>query len=138
MLMHPYLDIPYNPRLKNFLGGFDTYDREESLGVELSGYDPECPSDRDYLIFRFIVNRFSGLSYRHKFVLFNMLGDTLESDVSIFIEAFKHDPLIPSLLPLGLSNMKNPRAFFEDIYIKLSEVWLNDLCKAGREDRSTW
>lgn len=70
MLMHPFLAVPYNPSLGHFLGGFDIYDREESLGVELSAYDPDCPLDREFLISKFIIKRFAGLSYRHKFVLF--------------------------------------------------------------------
>jgi hypothetical protein len=57
MLMHPYLNVPYDPSLGHFLGGFDIYDREESLGVELSVCDPECPSDRELLISRFIVKQ---------------------------------------------------------------------------------
>jgi hypothetical protein len=61
MLMHPFLDVPYNPSLGHFLGGFDIYDREESLGIELSEYDPSCPLDREFLISKFIIKRFAGV-----------------------------------------------------------------------------
>ncbi|UCP08738.1 hypothetical protein K5R88_23425 [Pseudomonas sp. MM213] len=138
MLMHPFLDIPYNPNLGHFLGGFDIYDREESLGVELSEYDPGCPSDREFLISRFVVKRFAGLSYRHKFVLFFMLGEALDGDSKVFAEVFEHDPISPSLLPPGWDEMKDPKAFFEDVYVKLSEAWVEDLYKASQEDFSTW
>ncbi|BBP66476.1 hypothetical protein PHLH5_40170 [Pseudomonas sp. Cab53] len=32
MLMHPFLDRPYDPQISHFLGGFEIYDCEESLG----------------------------------------------------------------------------------------------------------
>ncbi|MGY2341468.1 hypothetical protein ACW9HW_19795 [Pseudomonas sp. SDO5532_S415] len=136
--MHPFLDVPYNPCLEHFLGGFDIYDREESLGVQLSGYDPDCPSDRELLITQFVVKRFAGLSYRHKFVLLSVLGEALEGDSSVFFEVLEHDPMSYSLLPPGWNEMKDPRAFFEDVYVKLSEAWVDDLYKASREDRSRW
>jgi hypothetical protein len=138
MLMHPFLNVPYNPRLEHFFGGFDIYDREESLGVELAAYDPDCPSDREFLISRFIIKRFAGLSYRHKFVLFFVLGEALDSGSSVFSEVLEHDPMSHSLLPLGWNAMKDPRAFFEDIYVKLSEAWVDDLYKASQEDFSEW
>ena len=138
MLMHPYLNVPYNPSLGHFLGGFDIYDREESLGEELSEYDPDCPSDRDFLISKFIVKRFAALSYRHKFVLVSVLGDALDGDPSVFLEVLEHDPILPSSLPPGWDEMKNPKAFFEDVYLKLSEAWIDDLYKASQEDFSTW
>ncbi|MCU1763672.1 hypothetical protein NTD84_28660 [Pseudomonas sp. 14P_8.1_Bac3] len=138
MLMHPYLDIPYSPRLEHFLGGFDIYDLEDSLGVELSKYDPECPYDRGFLISRYIVKRFAALSYRHKFVLFFVLVEALDGDPKVFSDVLEHDPISPSLLPLGWDEMNDPKAFFEDVYVKLSEAWAEDLYKASQEDFSTW
>jgi hypothetical protein len=138
MLMHPYLDVPYNPQLKHFLGGFDIYDREETLGSELAEYDPECPSDRVGLISKFVVKRFSGLTYRHKFVLFSVLGVALDGEISYLAKVFKHDPFSHSLLPFGWNEMKDPKSFFEHIYSILSEVWTDDLYLASQEDCSTW
>ena len=138
MLMHPYLDVPYNPSLEHFLGGFDIYDREESIGVQLSAYDPGCPSDREFLISQFVIKRFAGLSYRHKFVLFFVLGEALDGESSVFSEVLEHDPISHSLLPLGWNEMKDPRAFFEDMYAQLSEAWVDDLYKASQEDFLTW
>ncbi|WP_213940080.1 hypothetical protein [Pseudomonas sp. dw_612] len=138
MLMHPFLDVPYNPSLGHFLGGFDIYDREESLGVELSAYDPDCSLDREFLISRFIVKRFARLSYRHKFVLFYVLCEALDGGASVFSEIFDHDPKAHSLLPVGWSEMKDPKAFFEDVHIKLSEAWHDDLYKASQEDVTSW
>ena len=138
MLKHPYLNVPYSPRLEHFLGGFDIYDREESLGVALSAYDPDCPSDRDFLISQFVVKRFAGLSYRHKFVLCSVLGEALDGDPSVFSKVLEHDPMSHSLLPEGWNEMKDSRAFFEDVYNKLSEVWVDDLYKASQEDFLNW
>lgn len=138
MLMHPYLNIPYEPRLGHFLGGFDIYDREESLGDELSAYDPDCPADREFLISRFIVKRFTGLSYRHRFILVSVLDEALKGDPSVFSDVLEHDPISPSSLPPEWDEMKNPKAFFEDVYLKLSEAWAEDLQKASLEDFTTW
>ncbi|WP_166224978.1 hypothetical protein [Pseudomonas atagonensis] len=138
MLMHPYLDIPYDPKLKHFLGGFDIYDREETLGAELAEYDPECPLDRERLISRFVVTRFAGLSHRHKFVLLSVLSEALAGDESVFFTVLKHDPLSRSLLPIGWGEMQDPKIFFRDIYIKLSEVWEEELYVADQEGFSAW
>jgi len=132
MLMHPYLDAPYNPQLKHFLGGFDIYDREETLGAELEKYDPECPIDRTELIRRFIVKRFSGLTPRHKLVLVSVLRRSLDGETSKLSDVFKHDPFSHSLLPLGWNEMKDPRVFFEHVYSILTEVWANELSLARR------
>lgn len=138
MLMHPYLDVPYNPQLKHFLGGFDIYDREETLGSDLAEYDLENPSDREDLISKFIVKRFSGLTHRHKFLLFSVLGEALDGEASKLYEVFKHDPFSHSLLPFGWNEMKDPRSFFEHVYSVLSEVWVDELYLASQEDCSTW
>ena len=138
MLMHPYLDVPYNPQLKHFLGGFDIYDREETLGSDLAEYDLENPSDREGLISKFIVKRFSGLTHRHKFLLFFVLGEALDGEGSKLYEVFKHDPFSHSLLPFGWNEMKDPRSFFEHVYSVLSEVWVDELYLASQEDCSTW
>lgn len=138
MLMHPYLDVQYKPRLKHFLGGFDIYDREESLGAELSEYDPECPSDRMSLITKFIVKRFSCLSYRHKFVLVAVLVEALAGETKRLFEVFEHDPFSHTLLPYGWNEISDPRKFFEHVYVVLSEVWVDELFLAGQEDCATW
>lgn len=138
MLMHPFLDVPYNPSLGHFLGGFDIYDREESLGEQLSVYDPECSLDREFLISQFVLQRFVGLSYRHKFVLFFVLGEALDGDPSVFSKVLEHDPMSHSSLPPGWDEMKDPRAFFEHVYVALAEAWVDDLYKASQEDFLTW
>ncbi|MNC29843.1 hypothetical protein D3C75_781110 [compost metagenome] len=78
------------------------------------------------------------MSYRHKFVLFSVLGDALDGGLGVFSEVLEHDPISHSLLPSGWNEMKDPRAFFEDIYVALSEVWVDDLYKASQEDVLTW
>lgn len=138
MLMHPYLDVLYAPQLKHFLGGFDIYDREESLGVELSEYDPECHSDRADLIYRFVAGRFAGLSYRHKFVLLSVLEKALDGEASKFFEVFKHDPFSHTLLPYGWNELKDPRGFFEHVYLILCEIWGDELDLASQEDYTNW
>ncbi|MFW0756591.1 hypothetical protein ACN1C3_17910 [Pseudomonas sp. H11T01] len=138
MLKHPFLNAPYTPGLGHFLGGFDIYDREDSLGEELCKYDPNCPGDRAVLICRYVTYRYRNLSYRHKFVLLSVLVNALEDEDYDFSDVLAHDPESHSSLPPGWDEMKNPRAFFEDICILATEDWVEELYKASQEDPSTW
>ena len=48
--MHPFLNIPYQPKLRYLLGPFDIYDLEETLGKESAEYDINLDSNREQLI----------------------------------------------------------------------------------------
>lgn len=138
MLMHPFLDRPYEPQLGHFLGGFEIYDCEETLGEELSKYDPDCAQDRKVLIYRYVIHRFRNLSYRHKFVFFCILAESLDEPEYDFSKLFEHEVISHSALPPEWDEMKEFRAFFEDIYKYLTEEWVDDLYKASQEDPSIW
>jgi hypothetical protein len=137
MLKHPFLDAPYNPALKHFLGGFDIYD-QESLGEELLGYDPDCAEDRVFLINKYVLRRFRRLSYRHKLVKVSVLIRALEDESYDFSDVFQHVPQSYSSLPPGWDEMREPRAFFEDIYKLTSAAWGEELYQASQEDASMW
>lgn len=46
MLRHPFLKEDFFPELMWFIGQFDVYDREETLGAILAVYDPNNEEDR--------------------------------------------------------------------------------------------
>ncbi len=85
MLMHPFLDRPYDPQISHFLGGFEIYDCEETLGEELSQFDLNSAEDRKELIYKYVVHRFRDLSYRHKFLFFvcSQLHSTIRSMILV-------------------------------------------------------
>ncbi|WLH14118.1 hypothetical protein PSH58_07265 [Pseudomonas hefeiensis] len=138
MLMHPFLDRLYDPQIGHFLGGFEVYDCEETLGEELLQYDIECARDRKKLIYKYVVHRFRNLSYRHKFLFFCVLAIALDDPDYDFSKVFEHEVVSHSALPPGWDEMEDFRVFFEDIYKYLAEEWSEELDKASQEDPTTW
>jgi len=126
------------PAPSYFLGGFDIYDREETLGVELENYDPEDPQDRIELIENHCLNRYENTSYKHKFALLKSLENALLDRNFDFSALFEDTPEEYSSLPSGWDEMKNPKAFFEEIFRLASEKWKEDLTRASAEYPSTW
>lgn len=138
MLKHPFLDIPYEPKLRYFLGPFDIYDREETLGEEFARYDINNNADREYLIKKHIIDKSTDLNYRHRKSLFDTLGAALNDDNYDFSQLFAQAPGYYCTLPWGWADMADPRIFFEDIYRLTQEGWKDDLQKASLEDPATW
>jgi len=138
MLLDKDSGIPYCPTPAYFLGGFDIYDREETLGTELETYNLEDPKDRIELIEKYCLNRHENLSYRHKFVLFKSLENALLDKNYNFNKLLEDDPEEYLSFPSGWNEMKNPKTFFEEILRLASEKWKSDLAKASIEDPSTW
>lgn len=138
MLMHPFLDRPYEPQISHFLGGFEIYDCEETLGEELSQYDVDCARDRKELIYKYVIHRFRKLSYRHKFLFFCVLAIALDDPEYDFGEVFEHEVVSHAALPPGWDEMEDSRVFFEDIYKYLAEEWSEELDKASQEDPASW
>jgi hypothetical protein len=130
--------VPYTPTPSYFLGCFDIYDREETLGEELRKYDPNSPADREILILNYSLSRRWRITYRQKFALYKCLEEALRDSDYDFQELFLHDCQKHSSLPDGWDVMDNPRVFFEDIYRLASELWADDLRRAESEDKSTW
>lgn len=138
MLMHPFLNIPYAPKLKYFLSGFDIYDLEDSLGAAIATYDINQAEDRAHLIQHLIIERCSDLNHRHKKSLVDVLSAALDDEGYDFSKVLKQDPSSHCALPCGWDRMDNPREFFENIYQLASEGWREDLRLASLEDPSTW
>lgn len=138
MLMHPFLNIPYRPKLQYFLGGFDIYDREETLGAAIATYDITLPRDRAHLIKHLVIDRNTDLTYRHKNSLIDILSTALNDSEYDFSKILSQDLNTHCALPSGWDCMVNPRTFFEDIHILACEGWSQELHQASLEDQSTW
>ncbi len=136
MLIDPGTEQPYVPTPSYFLGCFDIYDREETLGEELEQFDPNNPADREELILKYCLTR--KRSYRHRFLLYKCLEEALQDEAYDFKSLLAYDPEAYSSFPYGWDEMENTRAFFEDIFRLATLEWKDDLQKASLEDQSTW
>ncbi|EJM21612.1 hypothetical protein PMI22_01755 [Pseudomonas sp. GM21] len=136
MLIDPGTEQPYVPTPSYFLGCFDIYDREETLGEELEQFDPNNPADREELILKYCLTR--KRSYRHRFLLYKCLEEALQDAAYDFKSLLAYDPEAYSSFPCGWDEMDNTRAFFEDIFRLATLEWKDDLQKASLEDQSTW
>lgn len=138
MLKNPFVDEEFVPDLMWFIGQFDVYDREETRGVILAGYNPDDEHDRSMLIVKYGLD-LECLSYRHKYVLMNFLGSKLNDPGFDFQSLFEIDEDCAGSWPRGeWYNLKDPKGFLQDIYILAKKTWKEDLQKAAREDPSTW
>jgi hypothetical protein len=137
-MIDPGTGQPYIPTPSYFLGGFDTYDREETLGEALEAFDPNDPIDRKSLVLAYCLTDLCEIPYRQKYLLVKCLESALFDRDYDFQALLENDPEECSSLPSGWDKMENPRAFFEDIYRLASEEWKDDLHKASLEDQSTW
>lgn len=136
MHIDPGTGLPYIPTPSYFLGCFDIYDREETLGVELDRFDPNDVSDREKLIVNYSLK--VRRSYREKFLLYKCLEEALLDNGYDFQALLEDDPEEHSSFPYGWDEMDDPRVFFADIYRLAGDFWSEDLRKAEAEDRSTW
>lgn len=138
MLRDPFLGEAFHPDLMWLIGVFDVYDHEETLGAELSIYDPNNRRDRGELIRKYSLN-LGYLNYRHKLVLVESLADKLNDKSYDFQGLFDIDEDEAASWPRGeWYELENPRGFLEHVYTLALEVWKDELVKAGSEDRSTW
>ncbi|MGE8097457.1 hypothetical protein [Pseudomonas fluorescens] len=138
MLRDPFLNEEFEPDLMWFIGVFDVYDREETLGAELEVYDPDNATDRAVLISKYSLN-LNYLSYRHKFVLVEALAGKLSDQSYDFQHLFEIDEEEAASWPRGeWYRLKDPRGFLQDVYMLALEAWKSDLHNASLEDQSTW
>ncbi len=139
MLRHPFLnEEEFYPSLMWFIGVFDIYDREETLGAELGIYNPNLEDDRAVLIKQYSLN-LGYLNYRHKLVLVEFLAAKLADNSYDFQDLFKIDEDEAASWPRGeWYELESPRDFLQHVYTLAQEVWRDDLLKASLEDRNTW
>ena len=136
MFIDPGTQKPYIPTPSYFLGCFNIYDREETLGEELEKFNPNDPLDRQELILKYCLVR--NRTYKHRFLLYKCLGDALQNESYDFQSLFKHDPEEYASFPDGWEEIENARGFFEDIYRLAAVEWKEDLHKAILEEPFTW
>ena len=138
MLRDPFLNEPFDPNLKWFIGVFDVYDREQSLGKVLDKYNPNEKVDREVLIKNYALN-LNYLTYRHRYVLLKALESNLSDESYDFQSLFEISEEDASSWPRAeWYELENPRDFLLDIYVLAQILWKDDLQKASQEDPSTW
>ena len=138
MLRNPFVDKDFEPTLLYWLGGISIFDREETLGEALWVYNPNENADREKIIRMFLLSKLAYLPYRHRFLMFKILGDALAQSDFDFSKKFESDHDDPRILAWDETEIENPRGFFEDIYRLARDEWKDDLHKASLEDQSTW
>lgn len=138
MLRWPKFNTPFEPTMHYWLGGISVFDREETLGAELWAYNPNDQGDRAVVIRKYILRRFECLTYRHRFLLVEMLKDALSFPDFDFSSLFKSDDEANIYLAWDETEIYNSRVFFEEIYGAALEEWEVDLYRAGLEDQSLW
>lgn len=138
MLKHPFVDMPYELKISSILAGISIYDREETLGEALWVYNPNEKNDREVIIRRFIISDFDYLTYRHRFLILELLRGILHQEDFDFSAQFESDYENPRVLAWDETEIDDPRGFFEDIYRLASEIWKDDVDKASLEDKATW
>ena len=138
MLRNPFVDEDFQPDLMWFIGVFDVYDREETLGAKFGRYNPNDKLERRKLIIEYGLN-LTYLSYRHKFLLVEELGKNLKDQAYDFQSLFEIDETETSCWPRNeWYELDDPRAFLSDVYTLANEAWAEELLKASLEDRSKW
>lgn len=138
MLKNPFLNEPFDPSLKWFIGVFDIYDKEQGPGLDLEKYNPNERADREFLIKNYALN-LSYLSYRHKYVLIKALESSLNNESYDFQSLFDINEDEAASWPREeWYELENPREFLVDVYQLAQISWKEDLQKASLEDQSTW
>lgn len=138
MLMQPFTNFPYEPKLSHVLGGISIYDREETLGEALWIYNPNSYEDQKKIINDFIVPDFDYLTYRHRFVIFKLLESHLHDADFDFSKEFESDYEDPRTLAWDETEIMDARGFFKHVFEIASESWKDDLVRASLEDQSQW
>ncbi|AUI88396.1 hypothetical protein BS333_18885 [Vibrio azureus] len=123
-LKYPETSMDFNPTPAFCLGGFNVYDRDDSLGEFLNQFDPNDP---EQLAAALDDRLFSGcieieFSPAHKKEIMEVLKEALMDSDYNFESLLEDDPDDYYYLPIEWE-IKNPRKFFEFVYLKMYEKW---------------
>lgn len=133
-LKYPNSNVAFVVGPGYFLGDFDVYDREETLGAKLDKFNPNDKSQLHLLLDEYFFNgaRVASLSPEHKAELIRVLEAALNNEEFDFSALVTHerDPEDYFTLPDSWS-IKDPRSMFINIYNITLEHWRNDLQVAG-------
>lgn len=131
-LTYPNTNIPFNPSPMYFLGEFDVYDREESLGEYLNQFDPNDRTEVNQLLRKLFFQgaRAQALTSAHKKVLIESLLAALRDPDYDFLSAFQPEEADTFCLPFDWE-IENGRLFFEEAYRLAMEFWGTELDSQG-------
>lgn len=124
MLKHPKSDVNFVISPGYFIGDFDVYDREETVGVRLAQIDP---NDEDQMRsamddFFFAGARVSMLTAEHKAELLRVLASALEDGNYEFDSLVRYDLGHGFSLPAEWE-IRDTRKFFSQIYRLAVQRW---------------
>ncbi len=132
-LKFPDSDVDFVVTPAYFLGDFDVYDREETLGEYLSNFNPNDTEQLCTVLEEKFFNggRLRKFSLGHKYELLRVLARALsdaEYDFAAVIDGLDDYFCLP-----WSWEIKYPRRFFETIYLKMYEHWGEELIADGFE-----
>ncbi|AUI85580.1 hypothetical protein BS333_03910 [Vibrio azureus] len=131
-LKYPETDIDFNPDPSFFIGAFDIYDQEETLGEYLNQFDPNDTEQLCFILEKEFFSVSLDLTVEHHDVLMRMLASALKDvdhDFSAYIYIEDDEYFF---LPFAWE-IKSPRRFFEVIYLKAYMNWSDQLMAEGLE-----
>jgi hypothetical protein len=134
VIKHPNSNVDFVVGPGFFLGDFDVYDREESLGQRLERFNPNDSAQLRSLMDEFFFKgaRVSGLNALHKAELVRVLADALANKDFDFRELIAPEGDFGDCFALPESwNIVNPRALFLDIYELTIQRWEDQLHSVG-------
>ena len=82
-LLYPDSDIPFHPNPGWFLGAFNCYDREETLGETLNRYDPLDPVQLQALYEAILNTTLDKPNFRRKIMKMNLLSPCTEKQQGV-------------------------------------------------------
>ncbi|WP_445366213.1 hypothetical protein ACJJJB_10680 [Microbulbifer sp. ANSA001] len=132
-LNHPKSKMAFEPSPGWFLGPFDIYDREESLGEKLNEYDPLESNQLQNLFDEYFFKE-CGYATKHKAAMVKCLVEALSEDAydfSIHLPNYEDEEnyfFLPSSWEFS-----RPRYIFEQAYIASVRHWGNELKETGLE-----
>lgn len=127
-LKHPNSCVNFEVTPAYFLGGFDVYDREETLEAHLNSFDPNNKRELKQLINErfFNLKKTSDLTVDHKTVLFRVVVDSLKDSEYDFDSLFLDDDDSCFYMPSEWK-FERARLFFEVLYESMIDNWGDDI-----------
>ncbi|MEL4272105.1 hypothetical protein [Shewanella xiamenensis] len=133
-LFYPDSDIPFYPNPGWFLGAFNCYDREETLGEILNRYDPLDPAQLQALYDAYVFDEYGeqlGFTSAHRAAIATNLIAALSEikhDFAAYlaIDESEEEWCFPSVWAFP-----RPRYSFEQAYLALLRHWGVELTAIG-------
>lgn len=124
-LLWPDSDCIFDIQPAVLLGPFNVYDREENLGIELSQFDPNDPSDAAALLDQYFLPSVGRWTRQHKAGLLRVLGEALRDPDHDFESYVILDVEDHCAWPDSWQ-FSDPQRWFKTMYQLLRLRWLQD------------